>query len=208
MSNHGCFGGWIVEFEENGPRTVGRCEICALRQFADQTGRSDCTWETWGDVAELRRSVASLRGWKGQTWSALMHAAPGKPNFGSGKSHAVNAVGQQWIKDGREVKYLVAAEFADLHRQAMFHSTIPTPAHGDFSGLFILDDLGSEARTDWTRELVDRIFDQRYRRGLPTLVTTNLDPSAIEERYPRLMSRFCEGLQLIWDAPDRRRRSS
>lgn len=206
MSDHGCYGGLIYEFDDRGPRLVGRCETCALRKLAAQTGRDDCTWESWSDVPELREAAQSLRDWKGATWSALLHAAPGRANFGSGKSHAVDATARQWIKNGGDAQYLVAGEFVALHRKATFHSTIPNPKHGEYRGLLVLDDLGSESRYAWPGELVDSIFDQRYRRRLPTLFTTNLDLAAFEERYPRLLSRLCEGLRLVWDAPDFRRR--
>lgn len=203
---HTCFGGWLYEFGDNGPRPIRRCDSCALRKFAGQTGRPECTWTSWEDVPELIARVASLRAWQGRSWSALLHASPASPNFGSGKSHASIATGAQWITDGRDAQYFCAADLVHLHRQAMFHAAVRLPAFEDFAGLAILDDLGSETRTDWTRDLVDRILDRRYRRNLPTMITTNLDLAAIEERYPRLRSRFCEGLQLAWSAPDFRRR--
>lgn len=49
--------------------------------------------------------------------------------------------------------------------------------------VLMLDDLGKEQDTDWTRERVSRMLGQRYDSELPTIVTTNLTLKNISDRY-------------------------
>jgi IstB-like ATP binding protein len=56
-----------------------------------------------------------------------------------------------------------------------------------------MDDLGGEKSTEWTNEQLYRIADYRHNRNLPTIVTSNLPPAALEQRYdPRLIGRLFE----------------
>jgi len=47
----------------------------------------------------------------------------------------------------------------------------------------VLDDLGQERRTDWTRELIFTLISRRYNNRRPTIVTTNLESAEIADRY-------------------------
>jgi DNA replication protein DnaC len=40
--------------------------------------------------------------------------------------------------------------------------------------LLIIDDLGTEQQTDWSRSIIYDIIDSRYRSGLPMIITSNL----------------------------------
>lgn len=46
--------------------------------------------------------------------------------------------------------------------------------------LLILDDVGKEKASDHTREVYFRIIDERYQRGLPVLITSNLALSGLK----------------------------
>ena len=46
-----------------------------------------------------------------------------------------------------------------------------------------------------------RVVDARYRERLPTIVTTNVDPGAID---PRIRSRLLSGIEVRFSGPDRR----
>lgn len=207
MSEHGCMSGWIYDKDPQGKEIMRRCKQCALERLAAQSGRENYTWSTWNDVRELSDQVPILRAWKFTAWSAFLHADRGRSNFGAGKTHALLAVATDWINSGKDVWYWYHPDLVDLHRQAISDHTTTLPNLGEYQNLLVLDDLGAEGRSDWTRELADRLLDQRYRRRLPTLISTNLDMPAFEERYPRALSRLCEGLRLVWSAPDWRRKN-
>ncbi len=49
--------------------------------------------------------------------------------------------------------------------------------------LLILDDLGTEQDTPWSRTQIYNIIDSRYRNELPTIITINLSLNDIEKRY-------------------------
>lgn len=83
--------------------------------------------------------------------------------------------------------------------------------------LLILDDLGAERVTDWTRDYLAGIIEARYDAEKPTIVTTNYPPSKLAARLghddlvigQRLVSRLVEEAVLIpFKGADRRRRSA
>ncbi len=49
--------------------------------------------------------------------------------------------------------------------------------------LLIIDDLGTEQETDWSQTKVYNILDNRYRNGLPLIVTTNFLLEELKEKY-------------------------
>jgi DNA replication protein DnaC len=59
--------------------------------------------------------------------------------------------------------------------------------------LLHLDDLGAEKRSDWVLEQLYAIVDERYESKRSMVVTTNLNPSDLEEQIgPRTVSRLVE----------------
>jgi DNA replication protein DnaC len=62
--------------------------------------------------------------------------------------------------------------------------------------LLIIDDLGVERSTDFALEQVYAVVNERYKSGLPLIVTTNLAISEIreaqDEAHDRIFSRLLE----------------
>jgi DNA replication protein DnaC len=55
----------------------------------------------------------------------------------------------------------------------------------------VLDDLGAEQVTDWTREQFFRLFEHRTKRRLATIVTTNLSLNELKDKlHERVVSRI------------------
>ena len=48
--------------------------------------------------------------------------------------------------------------------------------------LLVLDDLGAENDTDWTKSMIYEIIDFRYRNEKPMIVTTNLSMDALKKK--------------------------
>lgn len=53
--------------------------------------------------------------------------------------------------------------------------------------LLVIDDYGreSESSSQWQQDMVEGVVRERFNRGLPTIITTNLDPDTIERRFGR-----------------------
>ena len=49
--------------------------------------------------------------------------------------------------------------------------------------LLIIDDLGTEQGTEWSRTKIYNILDSRYRNGLPLIITTNIELNELKEKY-------------------------
>lgn len=100
---------------------------------------------------------------------------------GTGKTYAAYAVGHQAVSQGAWVIGWTVVDLLDALRPDSLH---PDPMSGATQcDLLILDDLGKEKDTDWTREQTHKIIDSRCRNGLRTIVTTNLADTAMVTRY-------------------------
>ena len=76
--------------------------------------------------------------------------------------------------------------------------------------LLVIDDLATEADTEYRNEIVFNIIDSRYRAGLPLIVTTNLTAQELKQsadiRKQRIYSRLFERcIPLEVKGVDRRR---
>lgn len=68
--------------------------------------------------------------------------------------------------------------------------------------LLILDDLGAEKTTDWVRQLLYQIIDERWIEQKPIIVTSNLNLEEIEARFEeRIASRIAGMCRLIETRP-------
>lgn len=57
--------------------------------------------------------------------------------------------------------------------------------------VLVIDDLGAEQLTPWAAEQLFRVADTRRNQRLPFIITSNLTPAQIRERYdPRLVDRL------------------
>lgn len=65
--------------------------------------------------------------------------------------------------------------------------------------LLILDDIGSQKRSEWETATLDMLVDYRYENELPTIFTSNI---AITELSPRVASRLSEGNIVKMATPD------
>jgi DNA replication protein DnaC len=64
--------------------------------------------------------------------------------------------------------------------------------------VMVLDDLGTERLTEWAEEQLDRLAHDRSHNARPTVITSNLTPSQLKERYSRrTIERLFGGSQLI-----------
>lgn len=104
---------------------------------------------------------------------------------GSGKTFLGCAVANALLENGREVLFVVVPDLLDQIRATYDHSNQNTEqdlmesARG--VAILILDDLGAHNYTEWARNKLYSIINYRSNNRLPTVITTNLDLTELEE---------------------------
>lgn len=94
---------------------------------------------------------------------------------------------RHWWPARRLAEYLRAPDASPGHRVYLRRALI-TPE------LLAIDDLGAEPATDWDRELIQAVIEERHDAGRCTMGTTNLSEADLTARYgqrtiDRLLSR-------------------
>jgi len=112
---------------------------------------------------------------------------------GLGKTHLALSVASVVLSRGYSVAYIPANDlFSQLDRERFSNDedsdTLKTALHCD---LLILDDLGTEYLNAYIQSQLYTIVNDRLLARKPTIISTNLEPSELDERYPRrLVSRI------------------
>ena len=130
---------------------------------------------------------------------------------GSGKTHLAVAVVERCIKNGHPALFTFVPDLLD-HLRAAFSQNSPM----NYSQLFeqiksvpmlILDGLGAESSTSWSKEKLLQIIVHRHNARLPTIITTHLKMQEMRGSHPRLVSRFLDVDVVEWiaiETPDYR----
>ncbi len=66
-----------------------------------------------------------------------------------------------------------------------------------FYSFLVLDDLGSETMSEWSRTVISNIINRRYNECKQTIITTNLSTAELAAIDDRIPSRFSEMGQII-----------
>jgi len=118
---------------------------------------------------------------------------------GNGKTHLAVAVGRIVAECGETAILRSFPELLDQLRR-----TFNRDNRGDADllehleiitvcDLLVIDDLGAEKSTEWSREILQQIVDRRYRHCGPVIVTTNLRIAELEKRLePRTWDRLVD----------------
>jgi DNA replication protein DnaC len=110
---------------------------------------------------------------------------------GSGKTHLAAAIANECIRQGKPALFISAPDLLDRLRSAYRPaSEIPYDEFFDQvrgAPLLVLDDLGTQAATPWSKEKLDQILNYRFNSELPTVIAI-ITP--IEELEDRIRSRL------------------
>ncbi len=115
--------------------------------------------------------------WDGE--SVVLHSAPGTLDslWGTGKTQIAVLLMRRQINRGAAARFLPAVDlFERLRATFSDDSTEQTGALLErFASepLLVIDDLGAERPTDWTREQVRTLIDKRDSAQRATIITTN-----------------------------------
>lgn len=113
-------------------------------------------------------------------WNQRLQAGEGftlAGTYGSGKSHLAAAVIHELIKRGVSAAYQPVAELLKRVRATYDGSARESEAQVlewlQSVQCLALDDIGAQKQTQWAEEFIFTVLDHRYRRRLPTIITTN-----------------------------------
>ena len=107
--------------------------------------------------------------------------------YGCGKTHLAAALANTLSDQGSPPLFIMVPDLLD-HLRATFSPSSATTYDRRFdeiraAPLLVLDDLGAQSTSPWAREKLHQLFNYRYNRELPTVVTVAVDMlEAIDER--------------------------
>lgn len=153
-----------------------------------------------GRLAALR----SVEGWlaDGAHANLFLHGPAGE-----GKTGLAVAAAHELVDRGAHVRFFVGRGWLEEMRRSFARIDEDSGELADAelaaqrAGVLVLDDLGSERGTPWALERLLSLVDWRYRKELPTIVTSNFAPSGLIAELgksdmtigERIVSRLLEG---------------
>jgi DNA replication protein DnaC len=154
--------------------------------FEDRTGEGLQPEET----KSLQKALKAAHSYaeKPSGWLVLMGG------YGSGKTHLAAAIANYRAGLGDPPLFIMVPDLLD-HLRATFspNSSIAFDRRFDdirTTPLLVLDDLGTQSMTPWVREKLYQLFNYRYNRELPTVITT---ADSMNEMDARIRSRLLDG---------------
>lgn len=156
-----------------------------------------CTFKAWDHSKGIERLykagltyVNNFQEYKQQNQGLLIYGNPG-----NGKTYFSACVANELIK--RIIPVICVSSIALIER--INESRNNYGNEGIFTvlnslnnaDLLILDDLGTETDTKWTRSMMYQIIEKRYSSNLPIIITTNISLTELRDRYDdRVCSRL------------------
>ena len=119
---------------------------------------------------------------------------------GTGKSFLSNCIANEIIKRGHSVIYFSAIslfEHISSYKFSKDKYSMDNPVGDIYScDLLVIDDLGSEITNNFVCSELFNIINERHLRNKSTVISTNLMPKEIDERYS---SRIYSRINLYYD---------
>ena len=104
---------------------------------------------------------------------------------GLGKTHLSLAIANEAVKKGYNVIYGSVINFLNkMEKEKFGRADTDTEKLLIEADLLILDDLGAEFTTAYTVSAIYNILNSRICRGVPTIISSNLDLEEVKRRYP------------------------
>ena len=130
---------------------------------------------------------------------------------GTGKTHISTSIAKVLIEKGVEVLYDSAQNIVSAFEKDKFKSGYgaydPEGTKYLECELLILDDLGTEFVSQFTVSCLYNLLNTRMNKGLATVISTNLSPAELSEKYEdRIYSRIVgqDSRILLFKGKDRR----
>lgn len=114
---------------------------------------------------------------------------------GTGKTHLCSAIANSILEAGLPVIYLKISKLLDIMRE--YRLSLDKDEQSNYNqglqrlykvGVLIIDDLGTENSTDFVREQLFTLLDERINYHLPWVISTNLNPNEVGSLYEDRLS--------------------
>jgi len=173
--------------EANAEKQI-RLKRIIKNSLMDEKFRS-CTFEAW-DFNKGSKKMYNMgkkysedfKKMKDKSIGLLIYGEPG-----NGKTHTVSCIANALLNNG--VPAICVNISGLLNRIQETYKNHGKEGEADIlrglanADLLIIDDLGTESISDWSVSKVYNIIDNRYRNGLPLIITTNLKLAELKETY-------------------------
>lgn len=125
---------------------------------------------------------------------------------GSGKTHLAAAIARRIIEKKRiQARFIRVVDLlSEIRKTFDENENYRTENESDLIHkyasvpLLVIDDLGSEKTTEWVRQILYQIIDDRWLEQRPIIVTSNLKPKDLEARFEeRIASRVVALCRLV-----------
>lgn len=183
----------------NNPRNEDDNRIQRLTELSNLGAFENITFDDF----QLNRPGLSDKGYQSlkSAYDAALRFAenPGQRwivfegTYGTGKTHLAAAIGNARLSAGDVVLFITAPDLLD-HLRGAYSPNAETTYDETFNRvrsceLLILDDLGVENPSQWSKEKLFQLLNYRYNQEKSTVITTNTD---IDRLDPRLRSRMLD----------------
>lgn len=184
----------------------------AAREYADNflAIRASRDGNGLGFIAKLGESAIKAKEAKSERYRLKEQ----HNSYGLGKTHLQTAIAKAVLSQGVQVAMCNDSDIVARLRQAQLNQ------NGDDleklvqslenAELLIWDDLGKAKTTEWVLNQYYRVFNARYRKGLPTCFSTNEDLDTLSQRIgDAVVSRLCamcRGRIVACEGPDYRQK--
>jgi DNA replication protein DnaC len=177
------------------------CDVCREAERASEVQqRADIRFSQAGVPAHLEQaSFASFERASGtvealrlaEDWAKRFRTGPrprrglffhGPP--GSGKTHLAAAIVREAVYNASDVKclFLNVPQWLNEIRDTYSRDDRAEPPSPQGHELLVLDDIGIEHSTTWSRDQIYRVVNEREENGRLTIVTSNCDHSDLRAR--------------------------
>lgn len=155
-------------------------QIAQLRKTGFQDGQLT-NWTFYNDdgshpevMKAARNYVDNFKTFKKDGKGLLLYG-----NVGTGKTFVAAAIANALVDKGVPVMVTNFARISNKLQESFEGKQAYLDSLNRFD-LLVIDDLATERRTEYMQEIVFNVIDERYRSGLPMIITTNLSLEAIK----------------------------
>lgn len=148
-----------------------------LDTFVSRTGlaglyaKADCSlgYEIFNGALEGRGAYLFGKPGRGKTYAAACAVRLWTEYFFPGRKRSA------WLVQSKRLLDQIKRDYDEREDYASMRACN--------ASLLVLDDLGAERVTDWSKETLESILDHRLSHGLPTIVTSNYKIGDIAARW-------------------------